>query len=358
MSSDTDDSTPPKVFVSYRWSSPDHEEWVLAFATALPHAAVDVILDKWHLSEGQDTLAFMESMVSDPQVKKVLMICDRSYVERANGRQGGVGTEAQIISAKVYQSTDQDKFAAIVVELDADGRPFLPHYMATRLYFDMSSPEAEATNLEKVVRWIYGKPFHALPPLGERPAFLSETHPTSGRLVALCMQERSFQAAADILSMPLFKSASYDLTGEAVSYNVFRASPLSLHRRNERLKLRRLSLHADLLSAHHETSLVPFVAFLEADITLYVRGLIAPKYRWFPESAVFLERSHGSLPTYARATSSKFYNRLKPLLMDVSASDLRSKVQASRQEGNVLHFDGYTIPLERALNLEQLGTSA
>lgn len=113
----------------------------------------------------------MESMVSDADVKKVLMICDKGYVERANSREGGVGTEAQIISAKVYESVDQNKFAAIVVELDADGRPLLPHYMATRLYFDMSSDEAEATNFEKIIRWMLGNRFMPFPRLENHQNF-------------------------------------------------------------------------------------------------------------------------------------------------------------------------------------------
>jgi hypothetical protein len=105
-------------------------------------------------------------------------------LERANSREGGVGTEAQIISAKVYERTEQNKFAAIVRELDADGKPLLPHYMATRLYFDMSSTEAEALNFEKVVRWIFGKPFHSAPPVGQPPKYLESTYaPIAHRLL-------------------------------------------------------------------------------------------------------------------------------------------------------------------------------
>jgi hypothetical protein len=78
-----DNPPPPKVFVSYRWTSPEHEDWVLLFATSLRQEGVEVILDKWHLTEGQDTLAFMESMVSDPDVRKVLMICDLGYVGKS-----------------------------------------------------------------------------------------------------------------------------------------------------------------------------------------------------------------------------------------------------------------------------------
>jgi hypothetical protein len=35
-----------RTFISYSWSSPEHEEWVLGLATELEESGVDVILDK------------------------------------------------------------------------------------------------------------------------------------------------------------------------------------------------------------------------------------------------------------------------------------------------------------------------
>ena len=88
----------PKTFISYSWSSSDHEKWVINLATQLVESGVDVVLDKWDLREGADKYAFMEKMVTDPSVRKVVVCCDRIYAEKADGRQGGVGTETQIIS--------------------------------------------------------------------------------------------------------------------------------------------------------------------------------------------------------------------------------------------------------------------
>jgi len=68
----------PKLFISYSWTSSAHEEWVISLATELRESRVDVILDKWDLKEGQDAHAFMEKMVTDPEIKKVAMICDRA----------------------------------------------------------------------------------------------------------------------------------------------------------------------------------------------------------------------------------------------------------------------------------------
>ena len=130
----------PKLFISYSWSSQDHEAWVVQLATNLRESGIDVILDKWDLKECHDAHAFMERMVSDQEIKKVALICDKVYVDKANGRSGGVGTETQIISPEIYSSQAQDKFVAIVKERDDEGKACLPVYYRSRIYIDFSDP--------------------------------------------------------------------------------------------------------------------------------------------------------------------------------------------------------------------------
>ena len=144
----------PKLFVSYSWSSPDHEAWVVKLSTELREMGIDVILDKWDLKEGHDADAFMEKMVVDPGITKVILICDKSYVEKTNSREGGVGTEAQIISPEVYAKTTQDKFVAVVRERDEEGNPYLPVYYKSRIYIDLSDPTTYTDNMEQLVRWV------------------------------------------------------------------------------------------------------------------------------------------------------------------------------------------------------------
>lgn len=69
----------PKIFISYSWSS---EEKVLELAKRLCSDGVDVVLDKWDLKEGNDKYVFMEQCVTDPEIKKVLIICDKVYAEK------------------------------------------------------------------------------------------------------------------------------------------------------------------------------------------------------------------------------------------------------------------------------------
>jgi len=162
----------PKLFISYSWTSQDHQDWVLTLASALRGVGVDVVLDKWDLREGHDAYQFMEQMVSSVDITKVVIVCDRAYAAKADHRQGGVGTETQIISPEIYSKQRQDKFVVAVAERDEHGNPCVPAYYKSRVYIDLSDAATYQENLEQLVRWAFDKPLHVKPPLGIKPAFL------------------------------------------------------------------------------------------------------------------------------------------------------------------------------------------
>ncbi|OGR60668.1 MAG: hypothetical protein A2X36_09300 [Elusimicrobia bacterium GWA2_69_24] len=145
----------------------------MTLATELRGVGVDVILDKWDLKEGQDANSFMERMVTDSSIRKVILVCDRAYAEKADRRKGGVGTEAQIISPEIYAKADQNKFVAVVTETNEDGEPFLPTYYRGRIHIDLSEDSIYAANFEQLVRWAFDKPLHIKPTLGKQPNYLS-----------------------------------------------------------------------------------------------------------------------------------------------------------------------------------------
>ena len=161
-----------KVFINYAWSSPEHKEWVLNFATALRQAGVDAMLDRWELKEGHESTAFMEKMVSDKSITKVVIVSDRVYAEKSDLRQGGAGIEAQIISKEIFDKADQDKFVVVVREKDPQGRPYLPTYYGSRIYIDFSDDALFLASFDQLLRWTENKPLNELPPLGELPAHL------------------------------------------------------------------------------------------------------------------------------------------------------------------------------------------
>lgn len=166
--------TAPKLFISYSWSDTEHEQWVVDLATELRESGIDVILDKWDLKEGHDAVAFMEQMVTNPEIKKVAIVCDEKYAAKADGRAGGVGTETQIISREVYENQAQEKFVAVVSQKDENGKPFLPTYYKSRIYIDLSEPDQYAENFERLLRWVFDKPLYIKPEIGSKPSFLSE----------------------------------------------------------------------------------------------------------------------------------------------------------------------------------------
>jgi hypothetical protein len=162
----------PKVFISYSWVIKND---VLELAEKLLASGVDVIIDIWELKEGQDKYAFMQQSVNDPEVSRVLIVCDKTYAEKANDRAGGVGERTMIISPDVYgTAAEKEKFVTIVMETDDDGIAYLPEYIKSRIYIDLSKEDTYEENFEKLLRNIYGKPEHTKPKLGNRPQWLDE----------------------------------------------------------------------------------------------------------------------------------------------------------------------------------------
>lgn len=164
----------PKLFISYSWTNSDHEQWVLDLATELRDNGIDVILDKWDLKEGHDSYEFMEKMVTDPKIEKVILVCDEEYAKKADNGEGGVGAETQIITPELYSNQEQDKFVAVVKEKDDRGKAYVPTFYKSRIHIDLSTEENFVDNFEQLIRWVYNKPLHKKPELGEKPSYLSD----------------------------------------------------------------------------------------------------------------------------------------------------------------------------------------
>lgn len=164
-----------KVFISYSWSNEEHKEKVIRLAEELVNLGIDVVLDEWDLKPGQDKYKFMEEIVNDSSLDKVLIISDRVYAEKANKRQGGVGVETQIITPSLYEDLGENKFIPIIFEKDEDtGKAFLPTYVKSRIYIDLSSDQVYQQGIEQLVRDIYEKPERIKPPLGKAPSYILE----------------------------------------------------------------------------------------------------------------------------------------------------------------------------------------
>ncbi|HUT86124.1 MAG TPA: SEFIR domain-containing protein [Elusimicrobiales bacterium] len=180
----------PKVFISYSWTSEAHRDHIRLYAERLRGDGVDVILDQWDLSEGQDKNVFMETMVTDISITHVIIFSDKTYSQKADKRKAGVGTESQIISKKIYEEIGQKKFIPVVCQKQDNDEPFLPTFLESRIWIDFSTQEKVNNNWERLLRALYGKPIYEKPALGKPPTYLmsGEEHtalPTIGKYNSL-----------------------------------------------------------------------------------------------------------------------------------------------------------------------------
>jgi len=471
----------PKLFISYSWSNPNHEQWVIDLAIQLTESGVEVILDKWDLKEGHDTVAFMEKMVTDPNISKVAIICDEVYASKADGRSGGVGTETQIISREVYENQEQGKFVAIISEKDHQGKAFLPTYYKSRIYIDLSEPDKYTENFEKLLRWIYDKPLYERPEIGKRPSFLDEPEGISlgttaafKRAVSAIKENKTFASGALDEYLTLFVSnferfrivekvgefddqvfdsiekfipyrneaislftsiAQYNPTEEniirlhrffealipymnrpenvnswsegdfdnfkfiihelflylvatllqhekfslinalltqqyyvasrsgygqetMVDYVIFQNHLRSLEHRNNRLRLNRLSLHADLLEQRSKQSGINFAYLMQADFVLFMRAEIqSSNHRWFPDTLLYIGRFNSPFEVFARSLSKSYFDKAKVILGIDNPSDLNELMTAYKTNNRILprwQFESFSPSV--LLGFQQLAT--
>ncbi len=441
---------PPKLFISYSWSSPDHQQYVIDLATLICESGVEVILDKWDLKEGHDAYAFMEKMVTDSEIQKVAIISDRIYSEKADERSGGVGTETQIISKEVYDNQKQDKFVAIVTEKDGNGKAFLPTYYKSRIYIDLSEPDTYEENFERLIRWIFDKPLYVKPVIGNPPPYIStdtkvslgttacfkrtidalkndkptvlgnleeyfETfsnnlelfrikevegefdeavieninnflpyrnefiqllitisqyctdddeecilkihrffesvihyldHPQSVQqwqerdfdnfkfiihelflyAIAILLRYERFKHVSMLINQNYYKPENSDYGRDVIqTFTIFRNALTSIDRRNQRLNLRRLSLHADLLKERCKNILIDFKYLMQADFILFINAdlKITEKYsRWWPITLIYLGHFNSPFEIFARSISKKYFEKIKCIFDILSPNDL------------------------------------
>lgn len=160
----------PKVFISYSWSSDAHKQWVLELAKRLvAEAGVEVILDRWHLKIGHDRYKFMEDSIR--QADKVIVICDKTYCEKANNRVGGVGSETMILTPEIYEDTKQDKFIPIAMESSVNNQLLLPDFIKSRLVLPLLDKRDFEKQYEDLIRLIWDEPRLTPPKRGNKPDF-------------------------------------------------------------------------------------------------------------------------------------------------------------------------------------------
>lgn len=164
------DKTTPSTFISYSWDSPEHRRWVTALATRLRQNGVNAVLDHWDLKLGADKTSFMEVAIRESD--HVLLICTPKYKAKADGRLGGVGWEASIVTAELADDLAQTKFIPVLRE--GSFKSTLPVWLKNRVGVDLSTEPYSEEQFELLLRNLHQATI-APPPLGPAPVFLDQT---------------------------------------------------------------------------------------------------------------------------------------------------------------------------------------
>lgn len=148
----------PKVFISYAWEE-ETSEWVKKLATQLRGDGIDVTIDRWSLSPGDQLTQFMEQSVRENDY--VLIICTPKYKEKSNQRLGGVGYEGDIMTAEVFARGNHRKFIPI---LKSDNQS-VPTWLSGKMYIDLASEYVFERGYQDLIATLFQTREKA-PPLG------------------------------------------------------------------------------------------------------------------------------------------------------------------------------------------------
>jgi DNA-binding response OmpR family regulator len=93
----------PRVFISYKWQSDDHNEWVMKLALGLRTAGLNVSLDQWGVRFGDSFIDYMTSKIREADVVLFIMTtASVMAVEAGDGKGGGVKFEIKLaLSRKI-----------------------------------------------------------------------------------------------------------------------------------------------------------------------------------------------------------------------------------------------------------------
>ncbi len=161
---------PPRVFVSYATNDRENTKWVHWLATQLRSNGVESRIDQWHLRRGMDLSQWMCNELA--QSDKVVLVCDKAYTDKADGRQGGVGWETMIVQGDMANlPPTSTKYLVIVREENFEIG--CPMYLKTKfsIHWPSTASESESLgHLQQLLKELFD--FEDIPPIGPPPVFV------------------------------------------------------------------------------------------------------------------------------------------------------------------------------------------
>lgn len=138
-----------RVFISHTSSTDAAVEWVKELALFLIDKGLQARLDRFHLRRGMDLPQWMTNELA--LANKVIVVCDETYKQKADGRLGGVGWETMIIQGDMANlPPDSTKYQVVVRAEDINLA--LPMYLRTKYAFHARPSDTRNSFRDELVR--------------------------------------------------------------------------------------------------------------------------------------------------------------------------------------------------------------
>lgn len=140
-----------KIFVSYKWETQEHSNWVKKLSASLRARGIDAILDQWEVKLGESFTDYMQQNIAT--VDLILFVISAAAVEAAEAPQGKGGAlkfEVQMMNAR--RMAEGTRIIGIYRSGD---RP--PHYLRDHRYVDFRHDDDYEKSLQILVDDILGQ---------------------------------------------------------------------------------------------------------------------------------------------------------------------------------------------------------
>jgi hypothetical protein len=155
------DRKPKRLFVSYAWGVPQHEQWVeRQLARDLRRTGIAVLLDRWDNAQPGANIARFVSQISECELVVVVgtPLYQRKYENELSRIGSVVAAEVDVINRRLL-GTEEQKRSVLPVLLDGDDQASLPPLLLGRVYADFRRPADYFASLFDLVLAIEGIPF-------------------------------------------------------------------------------------------------------------------------------------------------------------------------------------------------------
>ncbi len=162
----TEDSKSPKVFVTYSWDSPEHQEWVRVLVNTLrTKDGIDAMIDE-HIMQ-RETVNLNKMMVDNIYKSDfVVIVLTENYARKANEGLGGVGFESTYLMDILNNPNEKDKII-LLNRYNSDSKSAIPNFLNGYSYIDVSGEELEI-GYNKLIHKIHKIDMNEIPKLEKK----------------------------------------------------------------------------------------------------------------------------------------------------------------------------------------------